>query len=1474
MTTPRSFGLFSACALACLSAGSVSAASGGLQLVFEQGGSVCGAYVNTTTFYKPWEVSADRRIPAGAPHGLAALDDFTVRGNGTIHVAKSGVYRLKAIADDGIVLSLNGVRVIDQPDYASGREQLSAPVELEAGRRYPISFAYREAAGSELCQIRLLDVDADATTWISGNVLEPVPEPWTFFGYGARGAYGTVAYDAAAQAFELTGVGRGFMYDGDELDTLTLPSGAEDFVFQATCTVPQDGAAALVARTSLADASCPGVSLAVRRNGATFALRAAEGGTVKASAVPDAFAAGAQVPLRMIRRKGRLSLAFCMSSGVWTNAGEVVSSGLWAGDLRVGLGVFSRARDRTETARFAHISHVPVAVEPTLAVTREASGALTCRVTTGTDAERRRQTRARLGSQGWWWADDCASPVAGWTVTATEAAPEGETGRSAKVSVPTGGTKTIDAWLGDTGIALSVSASASSFWSMGIPWPAAAKMTEELAPVTRTPDGKGLWQAVYKSWQAGPSSAAPDATLLGTLPGGWSVSDGPYVTDAGDVVDRQNFYSLWQGALTVPVSGYYKFRQTCLNGCAKLSLGGQDVFAAFDRTTEEKTDESGWLRLVAGRPYPVNALWRKGNGSASGSFAFAWRRDGTDWAAVPRAWLSTARAAQAPVRLDADGDFGGWRDYDIGTTIPGNSIVEGTLSTGGRRPDEFNLTFLSASGEGSFDNGLSSDAVHFLARPMDGDFLVEANVSLPTGYNDGRGVWRRAGLCVRESPTAADARSVTAVRSHADGRLMAQMRSRAGAALTTFYSKNLGAATARIGLERLEGRLNVYLDGRKVASRPLAGWPERLYVGFAGSSWAKEHQSVTFFQNCRVKKQIFHGFFVSISEPQPDPIPVSMEDFESVHKATVTKLGGGAIRLQMPSAEWSTGALYSNSNGVDLSQGRYLAADVENLSTARQMRLTMHVSAGGVIDDPDDHAAAILSENRSVNTGIALNPGEKGTMCLLLPHIEIYGCPDGAKGVYTIDTHHVTDIAFKMQWPYESEFKGLVDCKVSNLRLLHLADRARAVPRDKYLPFVDNYGQFVHGTWPAKVTRDEQLAEDLARERAELKGAPATWDEYGGWADGPVCAATGHFRTEKIDGKWWLVTPAGHLFFSFGVNVARTMTDASSGPAHPDWYADGVNKRGSMSYTLWNLEKKFGTSAYAAPYYDFLLDRLDAWGVNMIGNWSAGDLLRKGRKPYVCTLYSRDASVPALANYAWYDCFAADFETKLKAAVKANAEKDPALAKALADPMCIGFFIDNEPAISGAASAAGGDAREFCRAYFRACRNAVKAIAPNKLYLGCRLVGYRQASQILAAAGEFCDVVSVNGYCNSIYNVQRDLLTANGFDKPLLHGEFHFGCVDRGMFSAGLCPVGTQAERARSLTRFMQGALVHPNMVGAHWFQYRDQPLQGRGDGEAYEVGFVDVCDRAYPALTRAAREVGENMYTYRTAGKLQNSMK
>ena len=549
----------------------------------------------------------------------------------------------------------------------------------------------------------------------------------------------------------------------------------------------------------------------------------------------------------------------------------------------------------------------------------------------------------------------------------------------------------------------------------------------------------------------------------------------------------------------------------------------------------------------------------------------------------------------------------------------------------------------------------------------------------------------------------------------------------------------------------------------------------------------------------------------------------------------------GAVILKSRSVEYSSGLRLLPPPGkttFDLSSGRYLAADLESLAD-HQQRIGVQVKC---------------AEGDAWGT-IALDPGEKATLKLQLPHAHIYFAPAGAKGVKTLDTTAITNISFSVAWPYEGQFPGLLNMRLSNVRLMGTPDYARKVTPANYLPFIDKFGQFAHGNWLYKVHDASELRDDLRQELSDLKTAPDAWDEYGGWKNGPQLEATGHFRVEKVDGKWWFVTPSGHLFYSLGINVIKTDSDAPNGYEHRDWYESAP--KGAMSFPTWNLQAKFGKTDFAADYYDFVCQRLDSWGINTIGNWSDGALTNLGRKPYVLTVVSKPANAPKLAN-GFYDTLDPTFADAMKAAVAgAVATAGSSYAKAVTDPMCIGFFIDNELSFPSDSA--------YYEPYFKACKEAIAAVAPQKLYLGCRFKGLRNSEALWLAAAKWCDVISVNSYVASVAVFGEGEYAAAKFDRPILHSEFHFGTLHRGMFSAGLCAVGDQCARGRAYQRVVEGALRHPLFVGSHWFQYRDQPLVGRGDGENYQIGFVDVCDRPYPALIRAVREVGERIYEVRS---------
>lgn len=94
---------------------------------------------------------------------------------------------------------------------------------------------------------------------------------------------------------------------------------------------------------------------------------------------------------------------------------------------------------------------------------------------------------------------------------------------------------------------------------------------------------------------------------------------------------------------------------------------------------------------------------------------------------------------------------------------------------------------------------------------------------------------------------------------------------------------------------------------------------------------------------------------------------------------------------------------------------------------------------------------------------------------------------------------------------------------------------ARMTPA-AFFPCLDEYGQFRHREWPEKVHADADFAIQRAKEEKDLAAHPGPkgWDKWGGWADGPQQPKTGGFSTTKWNGKWWIVDPDGHLWWSHG----------------------------------------------------------------------------------------------------------------------------------------------------------------------------------------------------------------------------------------------------------------------------------------------------------------------------------------------------
>ena len=184
------------------------------------------------------------------------------------------------------------------------------------------------------------------------------------------------------------------------------------------------------------------------------------------------------------------------------------------------------------------------------------------------------------------------------------------------------------------------------------------------------------------------------------------------------------------------------------------------------------------------------------------------------------------------------------------------------------------------------------------------------------------------------------------------------------------------------------------------------------------------------------------------------------------------------------------------------------------------------------------------------------------------------------------------------------------------------------------MPFVDRFGQYIHADWPGKLRAEASLGKRLEKERRELDKKPALRgrDKFGGWAEGPQLDATGWFRTQKVDGKWWLVTPDGHLFFSNGMDCVGTWEQTFI-EGRDDWFewlpnptdapykdmfsevsgahsmADVIGGKGrTFNFYRANLAWKYGED-WAAAWRGMAYGRLKSWGFNTIANWSQRDVL-------------------------------------------------------------------------------------------------------------------------------------------------------------------------------------------------------------------------------------------------------------------------
>ena len=171
-------------------------------------------------------------------------------------------------------------------------------------------------------------------------------------------------------------------------------------------------------------------------------------------------------------------------------------------------------------------------------------------------------------------------------------------------------------------------------------------------------------------------------------------------------------------------------------------------------------------------------------------------------------------------------------------------------------------------------------------------------------------------------------------------------------------------------------------------------------------------------------------------------------------------------------------------------------------------------------------------------------------------------------------------------------------------------------------------------------------------------------DQYGGWT-GRQFESTGYFRVEKDD-RWWLVTPEGNAFLSFGINHL-----------HPEFWRQGFNSDAWKRHL--GLDDLHGTE-FAPALKSWFLETCRQYRFNTVGVHADLSIANSGgpQLPYLQPIEFVD--IPHYKNdvtdSAFVDVFSDEFAVHcdLMAADIAGAASE--------DPFLLGYALTDCPLLT------------------------------------------------------------------------------------------------------------------------------------------------------------------------------------------------
>lgn len=280
------------------------------------------------------------------------------------------------------------------------------------------------------------------------------------------------------------------------------------------------------------------------------------------------------------------------------------------------------------------------------------------------------------------------------------------------------------------------------------------------------------------------------------------------------------------------------------------------------------------------------------------------------------------------------------------------------------------------------------------------------------------------------------------------------------------------------------------------------------------------------------------------------------------------------------------------------------------------------------------------------------------------------------------------------------------ELKIHAVRAVNISYKPNDIPR-----YIDTFGQNNWVDFDGKVKTEQDLRNDALAEPTTLQPLdPTKYDIYGGDVKASGYRATGYFRTEKVNGKWWFVSPLGNLTYIRGINFVTYRPVDTSLKNREIMFKDLPSKTGNHSAAyrfqsgcgttnnntdgvgeycgdnMWNPYQSNIIRKYTDPSKPFVIqdiykrwgintqNRLQDWGFN--ANFSVARVPDPYMRQFPYALFADFLAGHAISGTNVPDVFSPGYVSEIEDL--ANKFLVQWTGKPYQDPFVLGTYSDNE----------------------------------------------------------------------------------------------------------------------------------------------------------------------------------------------------